>query len=538
MRGDEKASSAAIPRIMIAAPHGRSGKTVITLGLLRALRRRGLLVQPFKKGPDYIDPGWHAAAVGGVSRNLDLFFMSPAQIREVVFECACGSDVGVIEAAMGLFDGLDVEGSGSSAKIACETATPVVLVVDVTRMTRTAAALVLGCQTFDPAVTIAGVILNKVRGKRQRDLVTEAIERYCGIPVVGAVPKDALMTVPDRHLGLVTSAESAERDRVLDGIAEVIEASVDLDAVLAIARAAEPLAGEGFGGGAGAVGERGRPGAASAPDCAREMHAPAAPGQPCATSAVPPEQPCATIAVMRDQGTHAAATPEQLCATTAVPPEQSRTTIAVMRDQVFSFYYPENLAALERAGAQLRFVQSLGDEALPEEVDGLYIGGGFPEEFAAELEANEALRRSIRSRAEAGLPIFAECGGLMYLGRTLRCGDAVFEMVGALGLDTVMHDRQTAHGYAQGVIEEPCAWLSPGTVLVGHEHHHSQAVNLDPDLCLSCNLGRGNGIAEGRDGACAHTVVAGYLHVNALASPGWAPSFVAAAQAYRERKRR
>ena len=519
-RGAGQARSAEIPRVMIAAPHGRSGKTVITLGLLRALRRRGLCVQPFKKGPDYIDPGWHAAAVGRASRNLDLFFMDPDQVREVVLESARGADVSVIEAAMGLFDGFDVEGSGSSAKIACETATPVILVVDVTRMTRTAAALVLGCQTFDPGVTVAGVILNKVRGARQRNLVTEAIERYCNVPVVGAVPKDVQMDVPDRHLGLVTSAESAERERLLDGIADAIERSVDLDAVLAIARAAEPISVRLDEAAACSYGE----GARTAEPVADGEHGRAVAGT-CTSEAAPAEGAIArpTIAVMRDRETHAVATPEKPCA-----------TIAVMRDQVFSFYYPENLAALERAGARLVYVHSLVDEELPEDTGGLYIGGGFPEEFAAELEANERLRQSIRSRAEGGLPIFAECGGLMYLGRTLRCGDATFEMVGALGLDTIMHDRQTAHGYAQGIVEAPCAWLLPGTVLVGHEHHHSQAVNLDPGMRLACRLERGHGIAEGRDGACAHAIVAGYLHVNAIASPEWAPSFVAAAQTYRE----
>ena len=457
---------------MVAAPHGRSGKTVLTLGLLRALRRQGCAVQPFKKGADFIDPGWHTVAAGRTSRNLDRYFMEPDQIRAVVRGASAGADVCVVEAAMGLYDGLDAEGSTSSAEIAKITATPVVLVLDVTRMTRTAGALVLGCCAFDPDVRIAGVILNRVRGARQRALATEVIERTCGIPVVGAVPADARLNVPDRHLGLVTSGETDERERLLDGIADVVAEWVDLDAVRAIAASAGELPAAA---GSGLVGD-----AADAPG--------------------------------------------------------ARATIAVVRDEAFSFYYPENLAALERAGARLVFVRSLGDEALPSDVDGLYVGGGFPEEFAEQLQANEAFRRSVRERAEHGLPVYAECGGLMYLGRRLVHRGRSYDMAGVLGLDTVVQDRQTAHGYARAVVGASGSWLDPGMVLVGHEHHHSQATDLDPALRFAYAVERGRGIVPGFDGACTGNVVAGYLHVNALASPAWAPSFVRAAERYRARR--
>ena len=461
-----------MPRVMVAAPHGRSGKTVLTLGLLRALRRQGCAVQPFKKGADFIDPGWHTVAAGRTSRNLDRYFMEPDQIRAVVRGASAGADVCVVEAAMGLYDGLDAEGSTSSAEIAKITATPVVLVLDVTRMTRTAGALVLGCCAFDPDVRIAGVILNRVRGARQRALVTEVIERTCGSPVVGAVPADARLNVPDRHLGLVTSGETDERERLLDGIADVVAEWVDLDAVRAIAASAGELPAAA---GSGLVGD-----AADAPG--------------------------------------------------------ARATIAVVRDEAFSFYYPENLAALERAGARLVFVRSLGDEALPSDVDGLYVGGGFPEEFAEQLQANEAFRRSVRERAEHGLPVYAECGGLMYLGRRLVHRGRSYDMAGVLGLDTVVQDRQTAHGYARAVVGASGSWLDPGMVLVGHEHHHSQATDLDPALRFAYAVERGRGIVPGFDGACTGNVVAGYLHVNALASPMWAPSFVRAAERYRARR--
>lgn len=457
------------PRVMIAAPHGRSGKTVLTLGLLRALRQQGTIVQPFKKGADYIDPGWHAVAAGRVSRNLDRYFMSSDQMRQVVLESSVDADVCVIEAAMGLYDGLDVEGSTSSAEIAKAVAAPVVLVVDVTRMTRTCAAVVLGCCAFDPEVQIAGVILNRVRGARQRDLITEALRRYCGIPVVGSVPNDACLALPDRHLGLVTSEESGGNEALLDGIASVVRRHVDIGAIEEIARLAGSLT-------------------------------------PAASSGK-----CDGVARVRPSGP---------------------ATIAVMRDEAFSFYYPENLDALEQAGATLVFVRSMEDEALPSDVDGLYIGGGFPEEHAAKLQNNERLRRSVRAQAERGLPIYAECGGLMYLGRTLSYQGKTFEMAGALALDTVMGEHQSAHGYACAVVEGRDSWLPPATVLKGHEHHHSRVVNLDPTLPLVCENERGRGIAQGRDDVCYKGIVAGYLHVNALASPAWAPAFVSAARRY------
>ncbi len=460
--------TAAVPRVMIAAPNGRSGKTVVSLGLMRALRRRGLVLQPFKKGPDFIDPGWHAVAAGRTGRNLDRFFMGTGLLRRVLCEASVGADVCVIEAAMGLYDGLDAQGSTSSAEIAKATDTPVILVVDVTRMTRTAGAVVLGMCAFDPDVRIAGVVLNKVRGERQRSLASEVIERVCGVPVIGAVLKDACMGVPDRHLGLVTSAEAADREQLLDGMAAHVERCVDMDAVLSIARSAPPVAG----------------GTQEAPIALDERR------------------------------------------------DAPRAVIGVMCDEAFSFYYPENLEALERAGARLVFVDSMRDATLPDDLDGLYIGGGFPEEFAARLEASVGMRESIRRRIEGGMPVFAECGGLLYLGRTLAYRGRIYAMVGALALDAVMHDAQRAHGYAR-CVATGAGWLEAGTVLVGHEHHHSTVINLDPNSTFALDNERGRGVADGCDGVCRKNVIAGYLHVNALASPGWAPAFVDAAARFR-----
>lgn len=488
------------PRLMIAALHGRSGKTVITLGLLRALSRSGKKVQAFKKGPDFIDPGWHQIACGRTSRNLDSFFMTPEQIRTIVGENSEACNVSIIEGAMGLYDGLDVEGSSSSAQIAKITNTPVILVVDVTRMTRTAAALVWGCQQFDPEVNIAGVILNRVRGPRQEQLVREAIEQYCKVPVVAALPVDAGLTIPDRHLGLVSSAEAEEREQTLDGIAKVIEEYVDCDALLAIAQKVRPLSFK----------------KSALKHSEREKEAP-------------------RIAGVKEA-----------------------PRIAVVRDAAFCFYYEENLQALKDEGAELLFVNSLEDKALPPDIHALYIGGGFPEEFALQLEANESFKHSVKEAVEAELPVYAECGGLMYLGTSLEYKGLSAKMVGALKLNTRMQEKRQAHGYSimkscrdeswleasamqDAAIEAKHAdvyssWIQEGTTLIGHEFHHSKVEGLCPKRPLVfCNT-RGNGIINKHDGITYKGVLAVYTHVNALASPQWAKQFVAQARRFQEHK--
>ncbi|MDR0433626.1 MAG: cobyrinate a,c-diamide synthase, partial [Gracilibacteraceae bacterium] len=231
------------PRLLLAAPSGRSGKTVLALGILRAYRRQNLRVQPFKKGPDFIDPGWHSLAAGRKSRNLDSFFMDDGQLTAVLRASAGDADISIIEGAMGLFDGVGAQGAGSSAEVAKLLRTPVVLVLDVTRMTRTAAALVMGCQHFDPELKIAGVILNRVgRGRRHRQTLKESIETCCHIPVVGAVPVDARLEIPDRHLGLISSTEGARGEAALESMADIIADYVDLAALRALAGAGAPLA--------------------------------------------------------------------------------------------------------------------------------------------------------------------------------------------------------------------------------------------------------------------------------------------------------
>jgi cobyrinic acid a,c-diamide synthase len=451
------------------------------------LQRQGQAVQPFKKGPDFIDPGWHSLAAVRQSRNLDSFFMSPEQIRDVFSVASHDARLSVIEGAMGLYDGLDVHGSASSAEIAKVTNTPVVLVLDVTRMTRTAAALVLGCQQFDPEVNIRGVILNRVRGARQEALLRETIRAYCGLEVVGTIPTDERMTIPSRHLGLISSTEADqhEHEQTLEAIADAVARHVDLEMLLTLADGADEL-------------------------------------------------PVSTVEPISAAALGRGTAPPFLSSSTTPAPSASQLSkkcprIAVGRDAAFCFYYPENLLALEAQGAELIFINSMRDNALPANIDALYIGGGFPESYASELEANGSFRASVRQQAEAGLPICAECGGLMYLGRRLNWQGQVFEMVGALPLDIRMQEQRQAHGYTIIRATQQHPWLAAGAEIKGHEFHHSQVVNLDPCVDFAYLNQKGNGVEGGRDGIVHKGIVATYTHVNAFAAPHWAQGFVARA---------
>ena len=458
------------PRLVIAAPQGRSGKTTVTLGLCAALTARRLVVQPFKKGPDYIDPSWLTEAAGRPCRTLDPFFLvSPEGVQRAFLKGASGADISLIEGNHGLYDSLDDEGTGSTAAVARWLRAPVVLVVNAARMSRSVAALVQGYQSFEPDTHIAGVVLNQVARSRHEHKLRRAIERHCHIPVVGALPRNEALTIPDRHLGLVPRAEDEALVPALEACRHAVERYVDLDAILDIARAAPPIP----------IG-----------DWRLEI----------AGSGAPIFDPHPPI------------------------------RIGVVRDRAFTFYYPENLEVLMEAGAELVFIDALRDSHLPG-VDALYIGGGFPEVFMEELSANWRLRLDIQAAARGGLPIYAECGGLMYLARRIMWGNRSAEMVGALPCDVELTDRPQGHGYvvAEAVGDNP--FLPVGTVIRGHEFHHSRIVNWGGDLPTAYRLTRGNGLGDGRDGLVYRNVLASYTHLHAAGSPGWAEGLVARAWA-------
>lgn len=460
-----------IPRLVIGAPQGRSGKTTFTLGLLRAFARLGMAVQPFKKGPDYIDASWHTAAARCTCRNLDAFFMSNQEICKSLSKQSIGKSITIIEGAMGLYDGLDLKGSSSTAEIAKVTRTPVLLVVDATRMTRSIAAMVMGYQHFDPNVQIVGVVLNKVARPRHEKMARASIEEFCKIPVVGAIPKDINLCIPDRHLGLVTKDEIDETEALLDYLADVMTKHVDLKEVFRLAQNAPEL--------------------------------------PQHSEAIVPSMIKYTI---KDK---------------SITPK-----IGVIKDSAFSFYYPENIESLKDLGSDIVIINSLLDSKLPQDIDALYIGGGFPEVFAAQLENNRLLRGDIKRAGEMGLPIYAECGGLMYLGRSIRTSSQNYEMVGLLPFDTQMEAKPQGHGYTLMEANTDHLWFSEGTVIKGHEFHNSRIINLSPDVKFGYKVKRGYGINGQNDGICYKNVFATYNHLHALGSPKWAESMVKLAMSY------
>ena len=455
-------------RLVIAAPQGRSGKTTVTLGLCTAFKNRGFVVQPYKKGPDYIDPSWLSEAAGRPCRSLDPFFyQQPEAILRAFVRSAREADISLVEGNHGLYDSFDETGSGSTAAVARTLDAPILLIINATRIGRSAAAIVHGCQTFEPGTNIAGVVLNNVAHGRHEARTRRAIESHCHIAVVGAIPRNEKLTIPDRHLGLIPRAEEDAHLSAITACQQAIERYLDLDTVLAIARSAPPL---------------------FVPD--------------------------------KDQ-----------VANQVVQPSQVK--IGVLRDRVFTFYYPANLEALEEAGAELIFIDALCDTDLPS-IDALYIGGGFPEMFMDELSANVALRKEIREAIENDLPVYAECGGLMYLSQRIGWGEKSAEMVGVLPCEVEMTGKPQGHGYVIAQVENENPFFAPGTVLRGHEFHNSRIVYNTPLGSTAYLLSRGHGLGDGRDGIIYRNVLASYMHLHSGGAPDWARGLVHRAQRYRE----
>ena len=449
-----------IPRLFVSAAHKSSGKTTVSAGVAAALRARGLVVQPFKKGPDYIDPMWLTAAAGRSCRNLDFHTMGSAEIRRELLRGCAGADLALVEGNKGLHDGVSVDGADSNAALAKLLAAPVVLVVDTRGITRGIAPLLRGYRDFDPGVRIAGVILNQVGGERHEGKLVHAAQTYTDIPVLGAIGRASELELGAAHLGLVPPVEVAEAEARLARLARRIEADVDLDRVRGLAA------------GAGAL------------DAA-----------PVSRGAAPR---------VRD------------------------VRIAVARDAAFCFYYPGDLEALEAAGARLLPFDTLEDAA-PPEADGLFIGGGFPERAMEGLEANAPMRASLGARIAAGTPVYAECGGLMYLARRIRWSGRDCEMVGAIPADVVMHRRPRGRGYVvlEPTGEAPWAPSAKGP-LHAHEFHHSSLENLSgPDLRYAWRVRRGHGIDGERDGIVIGNLLASYAHLRDVEGCRWAERFVA-----------
>jgi cobyrinic acid a,c-diamide synthase len=451
----EQQHSKPLSAIVVAGTHSGAGKTTITLGLIGALRRRGLVVQPFKVGPDFIDPLHHSRASGRPARNLDGWMLGAETNRERFAAATSDADVAVIEGVMGLYDGSEGKSDrGSTAEMAKLLDLPVVLVIDAGAMARSAAAVIHGFVSYDPAVRISGVILNNIGGVAHADMIRDAVGD--GVTIVGALPGAADMVIPERHLGLHLPHE-APQDYV-EQAATLIEGHVDIGRLL---------------------------------DATRTPRRPAPP---------------------------LAARP------------RPRARIGIARDDAFCFYYADNLELLERAGAELVEFSPIRD-ALPTDLDGLYVGGGYPELHAQALAQNTGTTTAIREFALSGAPVYAECGGLMYLGERLRVGDRDYPLCGVLPFSTTMPAPLTI-GYVE--VETTGGLFGGGHKARGHLFHHSEIAGKVPDSrCYRIVNSRGD---RGDEGYHQGNVLASYVHLHFASDAGLAGALVDRSEAFRARR--
>ena len=422
-----------ISAVLIAGTHSGVGKTTITLGLMAALRKRGLKVQPFKVGPDFIDPSHHTTVCGRPSRNLDTYMMGVEGVKRSFAEAVKDADVAVVEGVMGIFDGLDASEEASSAHVAKALNIPVLLVMDVRGTSRSAGAMELGYSSFDPEVKIAGTLLNRVGSERHLSLLKKSLKR----PILGAVPVRKEVEVESRHLGLQMSFE---KEHNLGALASLVEEHSDVDGILKLGW-----------------------------------------------------KPSFDL----DQNRKGEI-------------KEGKVRIGVAMDEAFCFYYHDNLEELRKAGAEISFFSPLRDD-LPD-VDGLYIGGGYPELHQEGLEAGRA-RKQIRRASEDDMPIYGECGGLMYLTEAITSGDSRHSMVGALPAETIMTKKLQALGYVEAEVVKDNPVSDLGKRIRGHEFHYSR-IDCQGDARFVYHLARGKGSRDGLDGLLEHSTLGGYLHTH------------------------
>jgi cobyrinic acid a,c-diamide synthase len=455
------------PRILIGAFRGGAGKTLVSLGLLASWRSRGKGLSVFKKGPDYIDAAWLSSAASAPCYNLDTYLMGEEGVLRSFEARTGGCEVSLVEGNRGLFDGVDVEGQHSSAVLAKLLGLSVFLVVDCTKSTRTVAALLKGCQVLDEEVTIQGVILNQVSTPRHEAIVRSSVEKYCDIPVLGAIPRAKGLELHERHLGLFPTQEHSAAEKTIGAIQDLIEAHVDVDSLWEVA-------------------ER---------HC---MALPARGAEQKEAHKVPAESP------RRFPGIR----------------------VGVVRDQAFHFYYPENIEALEERGAEVVEVEASRDPVLPD-LDALYIGGGFPETQARQLAENQSFKSSVHKAVESGLPVYAECGGAIYLGKGLEWEGNVYPLANIFPIVFGFHRKPQGHGYTLLEVEEENPLFPKGTRLKGHEFHYAGMRDWEEEtLRFACRVERGYGFDGRREGLCYKNAYATFSHLHALGESHWADHFL------------
>ncbi len=457
---------AELPRLMISAAHKSAGKTTITLGLLSTFASRGVPVRSFKKGPDFIDPMWHRLASGSECYNLDPWLMGRDGCI-ASFQRNSGIEsksIALLEGNHGLHDGISLDGSDSSAGLAQMVDAPVLLVVDSRNTNRGIAALVMGMQAMPPNVKIKGVVLNKVTSSRQGEKQRLAIEHYCNVPVLGVIPYDQELVIAERHLGLITVAESSDAVKFIQGAAERVAHYCDVEAIHALFYQAPPML----------------------------------------------LQKC-------ESGRNSL---------------EVKARIGVFSDAAFCFYYPDNLSALRESGAELVFINSLQESSLPQ-VDALYLGGGFPESFFDLLSANRGLLKEVQESVEGGMPLYAECGGLIYLCRSAAYGGKNYPLAGILPIDIGFEHHPAGHGYIDLRSTTNSPWFRKGERIRAHEFHYARPVSQPAGCSYQFEVIRGNGITGQSDGVLYRNLFASFAHLHAVGNPGWAETFVSLASEFK-----
>lgn len=440
--------------VLIAGTSSGVGKTCVSLGLMAALRQRGISVQPFKVGPDFIDPLFHQTVCCRASRNLDGWLMEKEAVLSSFRRASRDADFGVIEGVMGLYDGYDARSdAGSTGQIAKWLDVPVILVVDARSMARSAAALVKGFETFDPAVKIVGVIFNRVAGKRHLQWLTEAVEGHCGARCLGGVLREEELIIPERHLGLSTDFTGAAEAPWVAGLAGAVRRGVDLDRLTVMA------------------------------------------------AEVQVQEPSRKAGREREEG--------------------DAVRIGVARDEAFCFYYQDNLDLLEALGAELVPFSPLHDPGLPEGIDGLYLGGGYPEVHAKRLRANRTLLAEVREKSEAGFPIYAECGGMIFLAQGLHDPGGDFHpMARVFPFAVEMLSRRQALGYVTVTLAEDNLLGASGDVIRGHEFHYSRIANQgDAHLWCTTAVRKRAGEESRPEGYRVNNTLGSYVHLHFGAFP-------------------
>ena len=459
-----------LPRLMLSSPQKSSGKTMVSIGIISHFVSQGICVQSFKKGPDFIDPMWLALASGRDCYNLDPYLMGVEACYDSFLRNSSSDNnsLSLIEGNHGLHDGMDLDGTDCSAGLAKVLKTPVLLVVDSRHSNRGIAAMVMGMQAMPPMVTIAGVILNQVRSTRQMEKQKSAIEKFCNVPVLGAIPIVKELVIPERHLGLTTVGESEDAEQFIQRAGERVAQYCDMKTIRSLFYDAPTL--------------------------------------------------------------HAKTIDKSETKT------EEKVRIGVFRDAAFCFYYPENLSELRKKGADLVFIDSLQSTSLPD-VDGLYLGGGFPESFLEVLSANEGLLKDVHERVERGMPAYAECGGLIYLCKSATYSDKTYPLAGLLPFAIDFQRHPAGHGYLDLISRCDSPWFRKDVRVKAHEFHYSKPVVQNADCTYQFDVIRGNGVTGKNDGLLYRNLFASYGHIHATGNPEWAETFVSLASVEKAKRR-